>query len=178
MDSQLSFYRQVSAMWGVCNFHIRALWHVRHLLSFQVAHTVDCSIVGSRLDYFSAVLYGVNKTTSRLQRVQNNLARLVVQVPRQTDALPLLHQLHWLPVEHRINYKTALLMYKVYTQSSPAYLNSLLIGCSCSRTLRSSETPNFVQPRVRTVITSRSFRVAVLEQSSSYCSHVNQCTCI
>jgi exonuclease III len=161
MDSQLSFDGQVSAMCRACNFHIRALWHVRHLLSSQVARTVACSIVGSRLDYCNAVLYGANKTTlSRLQRIQNSLARVVLQVPRRTHALPLLHQLHWLPVEHRITYKTALLTYKVHVQSSPAYLHSLLIGRSCPRTLRSSETPKFVQPRVRTVIAGRSFRVA------------------
>ena len=137
MDSQLSFDGQVSAMCRACNFHIRALWHVRHLLSSQVARTVACSIVGSRLDYCNAVLYGANKTTlSRLQRIQNSLARVVLQVPRRTHALPLLHQLHWLPVEHRITYKTALLTYKVHVQSSAAYLHSLPIGRSCPRTLR------------------------------------------
>jgi len=35
--------------------------------------------------------------------------RAVLQVQRQTHALLLLHQLHWLPDEHRTTYKTALL---------------------------------------------------------------------
>ena len=118
-------------------------------------------LVGSRLDYCNAVLYGANKTTlSRLQRIQNNLARVVLQVPRRTHALSLLQQLHWLPVEHGITYKTALLAYKVHAQSSQAYLHSLLTSRSFSRTLRLSETPKFVQPRVRTVIANRSFCVA------------------
>ena len=48
------------------------------------------------------MLYGAIKTTlSRPQRLQNNLARVVLQVSRRTHAQPLLHQLHWLPVEHR-----------------------------------------------------------------------------
>ena len=77
IDSRMSFDRPVSAVCRACNFHIRALWHVRHLLLPQVARTVACSIVRSRLDFCNAVLYGANKTElSRLQRVQNNLARV------------------------------------------------------------------------------------------------------
>ena len=161
IDNRLSFDKQVNAVCRACNFHIRALWHIRHLLTSKFACTVACSIVGCRLDYCNAVLYGVNKTTlSKLQRVQNNLARVVLQVPRRTHADPLLYQLHWLPVEYRIIYKTALLTYKVRAQSSPTYLHSLLTDRRCSRTLRSSETPKLVVPRVRTVAASRAFRAA------------------
>ena len=37
--------------------------------------------------------------------VQNNAARIVLQVPRRFHTKPLLHQLHWLPVQQRITYK-------------------------------------------------------------------------
>ena len=63
----------------------------------------------------------------KLQRVQNNLARIVLQLPRRTvHARPLLYKLHWLPVEQRIVYKTALITYKVRAQSTPEYLLTLL----------------------------------------------------
>ena len=38
----------------------------------------------------------------KLQRAQNNLARVVCQRRARTDARPLLHSLHWLPVKQRV----------------------------------------------------------------------------
>ena len=63
-----------------CNFYTRALRHVRSLLTDDVAQTVACSIVASRLDYCNALLSGAPAATfDKLQRAQNNLARVVSQ---------------------------------------------------------------------------------------------------
>ena len=70
------------------------------------------------------------------------------------------YRLHWLPVEQRIVYKTALITYKVRAQSTPEYLLTLLQNRECTRTLRSSSLPLLDIPRFRTVTASRSFRVA------------------
>src|SRR5664279_372927 len=85
-----------------------------------------------------------------------------MQVPRRTHALPLLHQLHWLPVESRITYKLALFTLKIRAtgNSTPHYLHDLLTDRRCLRAMRSSYMPLFVVPRTRTVIASRAFRVA------------------
>ena len=85
-----------------CNFHTRALRHVRSPLTDDVAQTVACSIVASRLDYCNALLSGALAATfDKLQCAQNNLARVVCQSRGRTDARPLLHSLHWLPVRQR-----------------------------------------------------------------------------
>jgi len=55
--------------------------------------------------------------------VQNNAARIVLQAPRQFHANPLLRQLHWLPVRHRIKYKLAVTTYKIHSTGLPAYLS-------------------------------------------------------
>ena len=43
--------------------------------------------------------------------VINNAARIVLQAPRRYHANPMLRQLHWLPVRHRINYNLAVMTY-------------------------------------------------------------------
>ena len=97
-----------------CNFHTRALRHVRSLLTDDVAQTVACSIVASRLDYCNALLSGTPAATfDKLRRAQNNLARVVCQSRGRTDAWPLLHSLHWLPVRQRVTYKLAVMTHKV-----------------------------------------------------------------
>ena len=91
IDSRLQFDKHAAAVAKACNnvsyYHIHALRHVRHLLTDETARTVACSIVGSRLDYCNAVVYGAPvMTMNKLQRVQNNLARVVCRFSGRTDA--------------------------------------------------------------------------------------------
>ena len=105
----------------------RALRHVRSLLTDDVAQTVAFSIVASRLDYCNALLCGAPAATfDRLQRAQNNLARVVCQSRGRTDARPLLRSLHWLPMRQWVTYKVALLTHKVRATATPAYLSDLI----------------------------------------------------
>jgi len=49
--------------------------------------------------------------------------RIVLRASRRSHAKPLLHQLHWLPVQQRITYLLAVLTYKVRSTSTPVYLH-------------------------------------------------------
>jgi len=107
-----------------CNYRTCALRHVRTMLTDDMTQTAACSIVGSRLDYCNAMLYGAPAATfDVLQRAQNNLARVTCQRGCRTDARPLLRSLHWLPVKYRVTYKMAVLTFKM-SSSTPAYFNS------------------------------------------------------
>ena len=67
----------------------------------------------SRLNYCNSLLYGLpNCLISKMQRVQNAAARLVYRAPRYCHISPLLTELHWLNVKHRINFKIILIAYK------------------------------------------------------------------
>ena len=80
----------------------------------------------SRIDYCNAVLHGpTSYSIKKPQRVQNNAARIVVEAPKRSHASPLLRTLHWLPVQQRIEYKVALLTFKVRSTSMPSYLRLL-----------------------------------------------------
>ena len=109
IDSRLRFDCHAKDVAMACNYHTRALRHVRSLLCDDLAQTVACSIVASRFDYCNAMLYGAPATIDVLQRAQNNLARVVCQRGGRTDAKPLLRSLHWLPVKQRVTYKMATL---------------------------------------------------------------------
>ena len=87
-------------------------------------------------------------TFDKLQRTQNNLARVVCQSRGRTDARPLLHSLHWLPVRQRVTYKLAVLPHKVRTTATPTYLCELVQTRAPPRALRSSDAPMLVVPRV------------------------------
>ena len=145
-----------------CNFHTRALHHVRSLLTDDVAQTVACSIVASWLDYCNALQYGAPATTfDKLQRAQNNLTRVVCHCWGRTNARPLFRSLHWLfPVRHRVIYKVAVLIHKMRATATPVYLSDLVQTHVPTRALRSSDTPLLVVPQTHTVLARRAYSVA------------------
>ena len=110
----------MSAVARSCNYHAQAIRHIRHLLTTELAQTLACSLILSRIDYCNAVLHGApSYSIKKLQRVQNNAARIVLEAPRRAHASPLLRTLHWLPVQQTIDYKVALLTFKVRSTSTP-----------------------------------------------------------
>jgi len=159
LDRRLTFDKHATAVARACNYHAQAIRHVRPLLTPELAQTLACSLILSRIDYCNALLHGApTGTIKKLQRVQNNTARIVLQMPRRSDAQPLLRQLHWLPVEQRITYKVATLTFKIRRSATPAYLSRHILARDCTRTLRSSGTPLLTQPLTRTGFARRSFR--------------------
>ena len=60
---------------------------------------------------------------------------IVLQALRRCHANPLLRQLHWLPVRHRINYKLAVMTYKIQSTGLPAYLSHHINPRETTRTL-------------------------------------------
>ena len=84
---------------------------------------------------------------ARLQRIQNNAARLVLQKSKRQHVTLLLKQLHWLPIQTRIDYKLATLAFRHFDGSLPQYLSSRLDIHQPSRSLRSNNDKLLRVPR-------------------------------
>ena len=107
LDRKLSFDQHVNNTCRSCYHHIRALRHIRESLPEEVVKTVACSVIGSRLDYCNALLAGMSKSNfTKLQRVQNTLARVVLRRGKFEHITPALKELHWLPVQYRATLAT------------------------------------------------------------------------
>ena len=159
LDQRLTFEKHATAVAKSCNYHAQAIRYIRHLLTLDLAQTLACSLIISWIDYCNALLHGAPASTiNKLRRVQNNMARIVFQSPRRSDAKPLLRRLQWLPIKQRIVYKTAVLTFKVRTTAIPAYLSCHLQIRHSARHRRSSGTPLLSRSSSRTDFAARGFR--------------------
>ena len=126
-DSDFNFRQHISQVCKSCFYHIRDLRRIRRYISISTAKTISAALISSRLDYCNELLNNIAKRDlATLQRVQNCLARVVLRAPRFSPSLPLLKQLHWLPVSYRINSKLSTLTYRALSTQQPPYLASLL----------------------------------------------------
>ena len=151
IDASLSMSGQVTALCKSLNFHLYNISRVRKMLTKDACSHAIRSLVLSRLDYSNSLLINVSKMdTGRLQRIQNRAARIVLRARKHDRATPLLKELHWLPVERRISYKVALIVYKCMHKIAPEYLISLLsMPHRSNYSLRSSKDTLYLNiPRV------------------------------
>ena len=117
------------------------------------------AFISSRLDSMNAVLYGLpDCLIDKLQKVQNNAARVLCGLRKYDHIAPVLQALHWLPIRKRIDYKIAVLCFKCINNSAPTYLCNLISLYVPRRKLRSSEDKFVLNvPKVRTGFGERAF---------------------
>ena len=139
-DSNMSLSQHVSALCRSCFCNIRDLCRIRRFINKKTLVTLANALVVSRLDYCNALFASLTKKElNRLQRVQNTLCRVVTRSSRYSNITPQLKNLHWLPINCRVSYKTLLLTYKTLMNGNPKYLSDLLQPYSSSRSTRMSD---------------------------------------
>ena len=156
-----NFRQHISQTCHICFYHIRDVRRIRRYMSLSVAKTIATALVSCILYYCNSLLHNIAiKDITKLQRVQNCLARVVTRTPRFSRLVPLLKSLHWLPVRYRIIFKMCTITYQALSTKQPAYLHSMLTPARQPRQLRSSSACLLSVPRVKTNAGTRSFSVA------------------
>ena len=110
----------------------------------------------------------------RLQSALNAAARLIFHLRRSDHITDALVSLHWLRVLERIQFKIAVLTYRVLHGNAPRYLGPLTstVDVPSRRALRSAGTNRLVVPPVRlATVGSRAFPVAAAHTWNSIPEH-------
>lgn len=128
---------------------LRRIGCIRSYLSEKATSSLVNSHILSRLDFCYSILTGITMDQlNRLQRIQNCAARVILKKKKHDHITPLFIELHWLPVEFRIQFKFAVLAFQHFEGTLPPYLSSLLCTYQPSRSLRSSSEKLLKTPRV------------------------------
>ena len=149
IDSNLSMTDHINHIIKSCYFHLRRLGQIRHLLTKETANAIAIATVTSRLDYCNSALFGIPSfEIERLQKVQNTAARIVSRIHKFDHISPVLHDLHWLPVKSRVEYKLLCITYACLYGESPEYLKELIPRYIPPRNLRSANQTRIRLPSV------------------------------
>ena len=148
-DCGLTMATQVANIARSSNFQLVNIGRARKMLTTESTKLAVHTLVTSRLDYCNCLLAGINRgLLKRLQNVQRTAARLITRKRKYDPISGDLIELHWLPVEQRIDFKILVLTYKAIHHQSPDYISSMLQLRTDSRHLRSTSfAPQLVQPR-------------------------------
>ena len=128
----------------VLNYQLHSLRLIRDSISISTATIIASAYILLLFDYCNFILYNTPSSyITKIQILKNSIARCIFNIPKysHTHISPFLVKLHWLPVRHRILYKTLLLAHKAIHHDSPDYLASLLkLKLPTSTTTRSTNT--------------------------------------
>ena len=148
-NSSITSEDHISYLRKICYLELRRISQIRQYLTEEATTKLVCTFILPRLDYCNSLLAASpDIILKKLQQIQNNAARLVKKCSKRDHITPILKDLHWLPIKHRIEYKIATLSFQCLNDASfPLYLKNLVSPHIPSRNLRSSNSKTLRKPK-------------------------------
>ena len=125
MDDNFTMEPHINNIMRAAFFKIREISYYRRFLTPSCVKTLIHAYITSKLDYCNGLLYGLpSQQLNRLQSILNTAARLVTMTRKYDHVTPILRDLHWIPVNFRVQFKILLQVYKALHGLAPSYLSS------------------------------------------------------
>ena len=126
-DSDFSFSKHIQNVCKSCFIQLRDFRNIRQVLTQDAAVSVANAFVSSRLDYCNSLFRSLSKfNLHRLQSIQNSATRIVTNLSKYTQIIPVLRKLRWLPVQFRSEFKLATMVCKFIHTGFPKYFTPYL----------------------------------------------------
>jgi hypothetical protein len=139
LDSNMNFEKQVNKMCKNAYFNLKNIAKIRRCLNKEDTKLAVNALVAPHLDYGNGLLFGIKKSLiNKLQVTQNSAARLIEKLRKYDHITECRKELHWLPIEARIEFKILTMVWKAMNNQAPAYLMCLLNSRTQAMNLRST----------------------------------------
>ena len=107
----MKLIRHVNTVCQKAHNQLRNIGKIQKYLSQDTKEIIVHAFVSTRLDYLNSLLYGMpDYIIKRLQRLLNAAARIITNLGKYDHITDAMKQLHWLPIESRIQYKVLVLV--------------------------------------------------------------------
>ena len=137
LDSELNFDHHISSTVSSVNLILRNLRSIRKFLTKRTSENLVHCIITNKLDVCNSLYLGINRyNMEKLQRMQNNALRFVLNLNRYDDISHHLNEAHWLTVEKRVYFKYLVLIWKCLNNKAPDGLSAKIkIQSACNMLL-------------------------------------------
>ena len=99
---------------------------IQKYLTAQTCTTLVLIYCITYLIYANTIWYELpNSTLGKYQTIQNMCAKFTLNMNKYSSSSLALKELHWLPIEQRIEYKILTSTFKCITGTAPKYLQDL-----------------------------------------------------
>ena len=150
LDEELSMCKHISEVTRKCNLTLYNILQIRKYLTKEALTQITLSLVTSKLDYVNSLFIGLPaKTLKPLKSTQHFAAKVLTYRTKYDSNTAALKELHWPPVEFRIQFKILCYVFKCLKNDAPDYLCSLFETKRSNRLTRSSLRNDLVIPNVR-----------------------------
>ncbi len=152
---------QVQKMCRSAMVNLQRIRAIRPYLTQECAQILVQGLVLSHLDYCNVTLIGLpDCDISKLQRLQNMAAKLVLRAGSRDSSTLCLFDLHWLPIKFRVQYKVLTLVFKAIHGLAPDYLRSMFTLRKLRGRAHDAQDTQLVVPfTARKTFADRSLRV-------------------
>ena len=124
INDNIKFKDFIAKKVKVCNMHLHNLYNVREMLDVKTRTLLVTNLIFSTIDYCNVLLIGCNKSElNPLKLIINKCIRFILNINYRTHITPFYNQLHFLPINRRIQFKANLLAHKIFYRVAPEYLN-------------------------------------------------------
>ena len=177
MENNLSFDRHIRKKCQTSHIQLRNLKRIRKHLSYKSTEILVHGLVHSHIDFCNGLFTDIPAyQIDRLQKVQNQAARIVANSSTYRPSVEILKSLHWLPVKARIMFKILVTVFRVVQGTAPIYLSSMFKRAQGHYRLRSSNEIRFTVPRTRTRAADRSIAVVGPKWWNALPNDIKTCT--
>ena len=120
IDSELTLSDHMTYICKSSYHYLRNNRTIRPYLTVSSAKTIVHSVISAKLDYCNSLFIDIpDYLITKLQRVQNAAARIILNLKKYDSITPHLMKLHWLPVRQLIIYKLNLIVFKALKGDAP-----------------------------------------------------------
>ena len=127
LDSNLNFNSQVNNVVSACQFKLKGIRRIRHLMSCKDTEKYVRAVIFSKINYCN-VLYMNLSTVSlnKLQKLQNSAMRLIFNFPPRVSVTEKYEELQILRIDQSIVFSCLIHVHKFFRNQVPQCISNLL----------------------------------------------------
>ena len=128
IDSALTFNDHISKLSSSCQYNLRRIKRIKHLLDNKTLSLIIKALIFGRLFYCSSVWGNTcSKNISKLQLIQNFACRIILGIKKFDHVSAVRKSLSWLSIRQKLLLNIVTMVQKCRTNQAPPYLCNLFV---------------------------------------------------